>query len=206
MLSIWRYKQSVLMICLQYNVYTPPETTSTCQVSCAQCHSPLGTSDATDINSSDRIRKSRLAVTAHFSSESAKSHSYEKWFTSYLLRSLESQGVRKFIVQYQGDQAAALKFWVFTPTLTVSSSAARTSKPLQVAKVMWQDCELPSVASEELNAQRLSEGDIEIPDFEYRELVDLLKSGSQLLPETARVFQQWRVSLLRRFDNADIDG
>jgi len=66
-------------------------------------------------------------------------------------------------------------------------------------KVMWQDCEPGEAESEKLNAQQLSEGDIDVPEHEFQELISALKSSGLLLPENARSFQQWRVGLLSQF-------
>ena len=121
-----------------------------------------------------------------------------------MLHSLESQGVRKFTVQCRGERTAALKLWVFSPNLAISSSASETPEPMQVMKVMWQDCPPNAAVSDGMNAQSLSEGDIDIPDYEFQELLKALQSSALLLPENARVFQAWRVSLLRRFTDEDL--
>ena len=167
------------------------------QVSCTQCGSPLGTSDNPDAYDAYRLRKPQLAISS--AGTCPVSYPYEKWFTSHLLHCLESQGVRKFIVRRQSAQPAAVKIWVFSPSLTISSSAAETNGPHQVMKVMWQDCEPGEAESEKLNAQQLSEGDIDVPEHEFQELISALKSSGLLLPENARSFQQWRVGLLSQF-------
>lgn len=68
-----------------------------------------------------------------------------------------------------------------------------------MVKVMWKSRD-PSTnpGHEAFNAQSLGEGDIEIPGFEMTALVKALEASSNLLPESGRTFQDWRVGLLRR--------
>ena len=151
------------------------------------------------------MRKSYLAMSVRSSSGPSVSYPYEKWFTRHLLHSLESQGVRKFVIR-RSTGAAALRMWVFSPDLTISSSVAEDSGPVRVMKVMWQPCDADMAGSDKLDAQRLSEGDIELAGYEFEDLEKVLQESSKLLPESGRVFQDWRVVLLRRFTAADLYG
>jgi hypothetical protein len=71
-----------------------------------------------------------------------------------------------------------------------------------VAKVLWRTAPAQSRDSR-LDTQSMSEGEIEMPGFEFEALEIALESGVGLLPESARSFQEWRVAVLERFGVED---
>lgn len=99
-----------------------------------------------------------------------------------------------------------MKLWLFSPDLSMSSSAWQDGKPVKVAKILWQDCKKPSAAAEQLNSRTLQEKEIQLPQWEFDELRSLLESSAQALWRTGRHFQDWHVGLLERFTSADIAG
>ena len=121
-----------------------------------------------------------------------------------MLSSIDCQGVRKFAVQDNRDSSRSLRVWVFTPDMTISSSATNTAQPLRVVKVFWQDCDLSSQDTGALNRQMLAEGELELPPDEMQELRVKLAASAELLPIGARKFQDWNVALLPRFTRADL--
>ena len=97
-----------------------------------------------------------------------------------------------------------MQLWLFATDLTVSSSTSDKLEPLHVVKMMYRDAAEDSDVSGRLNAVALSEGEVELPRDELRELKDKLEKSAALLPQKARVFQDWRVGLLRRFTESDV--
>lgn len=152
-----------------------------------------------------RLRKPYLALTVP-GTETATMYPTEKWLSCLLLSAIESQGVRKFVVHAQPASGVALKIWIFTPDLNVSSSAAREpEQPIRVAKVLWNDCPTPPTGAERMNGQTLSEGEIELPNQEVDKLRSCLEASAVWLPQGARIFQSWNVGLLKRFTRVDVE-
>lgn len=115
---------------------------------------------------------------------------------------MDNQGLRKFVVTSRTPSQQSLLVWLFAPDLNISSSAARNDTPLRVSKILWK---LAPEQSQDgrLNEQSMSEGEIEVPDFELAALRQCLEKSIVLLPESARTFQDWNVALLERFTMSD---
>ena len=114
---------------------------------------------------------------------------------------MENQGVRKLTVH---DTATSLKLWIFTPDLTVSTSARASVEPIRVAKILWKDCVESADIDDRLNGTTLSEGELMLWQDDLVLLREKLKQGGDLLPEGARRFQDWNVGLLERFTREDL--
>lgn len=167
---------------------------------CATCHSNIGTVHYTD--EAYKLRKSQLALSpdadsAYVSFESAK------WLACHLLSSMETQGVRKFRIQC-GQHMAGLKVWIFTPDITISSSAADVSDPIRAVKILWTDSQETMKESGALTRQALSEGEMELASDEFEDLRQALVKSAYILPENARKFQAWHVAMLPRFTASDV--
>ncbi|EME88953.1 uncharacterized protein MYCFIDRAFT_129187 [Pseudocercospora fijiensis CIRAD86] len=145
-----------------------------------------------------KVRKQHLSLS---SSPSHRSASYppEKWLACLLLASIDTQGVRKFTVRSSTSDHIALKLWIFTPDINVSSSTTTASAPIRAVKIFWQDWTLASDDIGALNRQALMEGELELPPQEMDQLRDKLMQSKSMLPEPARKFQDWNVALLPRF-------
>ncbi|KAM3419143.1 hypothetical protein BST61_g5088 [Cercospora zeina] len=176
------------------------EGTTGAQLACTSCSTILG-----HIHTSGgyKLRKMHLALTTSANSTSI-SYEAEKWWSCLLLSSIECQGVRKFTAQSTTSSSQGLKLWVFTPDVTVSTSALDTPEPVRAAKVFWQDCDLSSQDIGALNQQALAEGELELPPGEMEELRAKLEKSARLLPSNARKFQEWNVALLPRFVDTDV--
>ncbi|KAF7192559.1 Uncharacterized protein HII31_06106, partial [Pseudocercospora fuligena] len=162
---------------------------------CATCNTIVG---HVHTSGGYKLQKQHLSLSASPSHKSA-SYSPEKWLACLLLASIDTQGVRKFTVRSTTSDHVALKLWIFTPDINVSSSAAIASEPMRAVKVFWQDCTLLSDDIGALNRQALMEGELELPPQEMDQLRDKLMRSKFVLPEPARKFQNWDVALLPRF-------
>ena len=92
--------------------------------------------------------------------------------------------------------------WLFAPDLNIASSAAAHDEPLRVTKILWKSAQAQRQDTL-LDKQSMTEGEIEIPDFEFEALRSLLERSAILLPESAQQFQEWNVALLERFVASD---
>ncbi|EME48797.1 hypothetical protein DOTSEDRAFT_162591 [Dothistroma septosporum NZE10] len=171
------------------------------QLLCCNCDTCIG-----HVHFSTGGYKLRKAYTSLSTAVEAPFVSYEseKWLACQLLTSMETQGVRKFTIRSHRNTELALKAWIFTPDINVSSSAASDDRPVRALKLLSSECTAYTEQTGALNRQTMSEGELELRETEMRSLRDLLVKSSSLLPESARKFQSWNVSLLRRFTDADI--
>ncbi len=147
------------------------------------------------------MRKSQLALSTSDKLR-AVSFSEEKWLSCQLLSATEDQGVRKFVVH--GPGKPALRLWIFTPDLSVSSSLLSSTDYVRVVKVMWQGVTAPHGGSQRFNGAALYEGELKLHGDELVSLRRILDESGRMLPEEARTFQEWHVGLLRRFTKDDI--
>jgi hypothetical protein len=117
---------------------------------------------------------------------------------------MENKGVRKFFVRLRSPLEKTLKLWIFTPDLTVSSSALSSTEPVRVVKVLWRNEDSSDVAGpERLTSAALAEDELRMSDEETSLLCSRLEQSARLFPAGARKFQDWNVGLLERFTSAD---
>lgn len=199
---------TVAYIQLQFNAnvcslqtYSPSTEDELLQ--CSSCHQLLG-----QLHKSSgglKLRKACLSLSRTGDSPLV-SYSAEKWLSCHLLSSIDSQGVRKFTITSTTSDSAALKLWIFTPDINVSSSAAKDSEPIRAVKILWLDSTVSPEAAGKLNREALSEGEMELPASEMDLLRGTLVQSVNLLPEGARKFQSWNVALLPRFKSDEVDS
>lgn len=165
---------------------------------CSSCDTPLGTLDG----GTSSYKLAKLAISVSHGTEQLQSLSITKWLSCHLLSAMDNQGLRRIIVTSGTGMHKALVLWLFTPDLGISSSASPANGPLRVTKILWKPAPT-QVQEARLDAQSLSEGEIEMPEFELDALRRSLEDSAVLLPEEARNFQDWKVALLERFTEED---
>ncbi len=150
-----------------------------------------------------RLRKLNLSVSPN-NSGGFSSYDKQKWLACLLLCAMDTRGVRKFSVRHQD---MAFKLWLFTPDLTVSSSASKSPEPMRATKVLWQDIDASDDTGPELlTAASLTEDELRLTKDEAQILRRLLEDSAGMLPPGARTFQdKWNVGLLERFTANDMD-
>jgi hypothetical protein len=163
-------------------------------LNCSSCDAILGTLDVA--TSSYKLFK--LALSTSSNNDHRQSFDTSKWLSCHLLTSMDNQGLRKFVVTSDQASNPPLLVWLFTPDLNIASSATPQDTPLRVTKILWM---LAPVQPQDarLDKQSMSEGEIEMPQFEFDALKRSLEQSAVLLPESARRFQEWNVALLERF-------
>lgn len=174
------------------------DTTAQNALVCSSCNTPLGTLDS--VTNSYKLAK--LALSVSHGAERLQSFSATKWLSCHLLSAMDDQGLRRFIVTSKTGTHKALLLWLFTPDLGIASSASPANGPLRVTKVLWKQASAEAQEAR-LDAHSLSEGEIEMPGFELDALRQSLEDSAALLPEQARLFQDWKVALLERFTEED---
>ncbi|GAB1741929.1 hypothetical protein NU219Hw_g7332t1, partial [Hortaea werneckii] len=184
---------------------------------CITCNTNLGNFDTN--THSHRLGKQSLCISATATS-TPKSHATELWLSCHLLTSADTQGVRKFKVYRHHDGTAeepprqsptvpnALQIWLFATDLVISSSTSPIPGPLPVLKILYKRVDVPpaEASTGRLDAQALSEGELELPRQEWEFLDELLRGSAVLLPSRARAFQDWEVGVLRRFTRDAVEG
>ncbi|CAK4028225.1 Hypothetical predicted protein [Lecanosticta acicola] len=190
--------------CSNVAIFTPSSNTTVNvdSIQCTSCSTPIGR-----IHSSSegyKIRKLHLSVSTARDCAMA-SFDIQRWLACHLLSSMESQGVRKFTIQKINGGELVLKLWIFTPDISISSSAAKDAEPIRCTKILWKDDIAAPSESGALNRQALAEGELELPSDEMQLLRELLAQSAALLPQSAKTFQSWNVALLQRFTRAEGD-
>jgi hypothetical protein len=164
-------------------------------LNCSSCDAIIGALDAT--TSSYKLSKLALSI-SHKDDDKKQSFDATKWLSCHLLNSMDNQGLRKFVVTADPGSKPSLLIWLFAPDLNIASSATAHDTPLRVTKILWKSA--PAQRQDTLlDKQSMTEGEIEVPGFEFEGLKCSLDQSAKLLPESARRFQDWNVALLERF-------
>lgn len=185
-------------------------------LNCSRCNASIGHIHS----SSEGYKLRKLALFLSLSSQlPSKSFEPEKWLACHLLSSIETQGVRKFLIRpspISNDPSSPMRIWIFNPDINISSSASAESKPMRAVKIFWKDAESQNSSTADggevndnegkLDRQTLSEGEIELPIEEFKTLKAAFLKSAGLLPEGSKMFQEeWRVALLPRFVHTDVE-
>ena len=76
------------------------------------------------------------------------------------------------------------------------TSSSRLSRPKRAARILFKDHFRLGGASIECNPNI---EDLQLPVDTFREVANRLAQSNELLPESARILQGWRVGFLGRF-------
>ncbi|OJZ86858.1 hypothetical protein ASPFODRAFT_134887 [Aspergillus luchuensis CBS 106.47] len=187
---------------------TEPENKTTI-LTCKSCTTQLGLPDP--IANGYRLFKTSLSANTPSSSssqhnppeESWESHPPETILTAQLLELIERESYRRFVIHCGAKEG--LLIWPFNPSLRYSTTSASHSTAAQLAmKVFYQHIDdVEEVLHPEAGkgSQSLAIEEVRLPGEEaYRELVGVLEERNGMLPASARVFREWRVGLLWRFE------
>lgn len=167
---------------------------------CKACGASVGLIDVD--TQGYRLLKHALAVSG---AAGYNQHAFDeaKWISCRLLTSQASQGVNKFVLRCRSDQIKPLYIWIFTPDLAISSSTTAKFGPLRVMRIYWKDVPHDHDNSR-LDAQGLSEGELEVPSFELEMLRACLEESAKILPQNVLRLPGWQVGLLERFCVSDV--
>ncbi|RDH27766.1 ubiquitin-conjugating enzyme E2-binding protein [Aspergillus welwitschiae] len=188
---------------------TQPDTdTEPTILTCTTCTTQLGLPDP--IANGYRLFKTSLSANTTSSSEDNdppeetwESHPPETILTAQLLELIERESYRRFVIHCGAK--AGLLIWPFNPSLRYSTTSASHSTAAQLAmKVFYQHVDnVEEILHPEVGKgnQSLAIEEVRLPGEQaYRELVEVLEARNAMLPASARVFREWRVGLLWRFE------
>lgn len=127
-------------------------------------------------------------------------HPTETIVAAQLLELIERESARRFVVHC--GQKSGLVLWVFNPDMRYSnSSAGRTIMAQQAMKVFYQKSpDVDELLHPEIgNPSPLSVEELELPSMIFEAMSQALTGSNEMLPLSARRFNEWNVGLLSRF-------
>lgn len=185
---------------------------------CESCNTIVGMEDPS-VNGW-RLLKAMVSLNTAKRSETDEtkweSHPTEMIVAAQLLELIERESARRFVV-HCGQKTGLLvrrclilvkpvtnqsKLWVFNPDLRYSnSSSGHNVSAQQAMKVFFQvTCDVDTLLNRDLGKPSpLSVEELELPNMVFDALDNALQSSNQMLPLSARTFNEWQVGLLSRF-------
>lgn len=99
----------------------------------------------------------------------------------------------------------SVQLWVFNPDFRYSSSSAEHTVSSQRAmKVLFQEIgDVDGILNPGLGSSSLSLEEVRVPESAYEAVERDLKARNEMLPASARVFREWRVGALHRFERCE---
>ncbi|KAJ5530958.1 hypothetical protein N7527_004351 [Penicillium freii] len=170
---------------------------------CANCNSIIGMEDP--IAKGWRLLKANVSLnTSSLSHEAGLAkwevHPTETIVAAQLLELIERESARRFVVHC--GQKSGLVLWVFNPDMRYSnSSAGRSIMAQQAMKVFYQKSpDVDELLHPEIgNPSPLSVEELELPSMIFEAMSQALTGSNEMLPFSARRFNEWNVGLLSRF-------
>ncbi|KZN87048.1 Uncharacterized protein EN45_056040 [Penicillium chrysogenum] len=127
-------------------------------------------------------------------------HPTETIVAAQLLELIERESARRFVVHC--GQKSGLVLWVFNPDMRYSNSSAGCAIMAQQAmKVFYQTSpDVDELLHPELgHPSPLSVEELELPSMIFEAMSQALTKSNEMLPLSARRFNEWKVGLLSRF-------
>ncbi|KAL1961794.1 hypothetical protein VTN77DRAFT_1044 [Rasamsonia byssochlamydoides] len=121
--------------------------------------------------------------------------------SAQLLEMIQREGVRRFVI-HAGERDGML-LWVFNPDLRYSScSVDHSIMARRALKVFYQDVTDVErlLEPEKGRPAPISLEELFLPMNIFTEVVDALRRSNGILPMSARVFREWNVGFLSRFE------
>ncbi|KAJ5930615.1 hypothetical protein N7466_006108 [Penicillium verhagenii] len=171
---------------------------------CVSCNAIIGMEDPSA--NGWRLMKANVSLNTNevdSVEEHWQSHPTELIVAAQLLELIERESARRFVVHF--GQKSGLLLWVFNPDLRYSNSNSGHSISAQQAmKVLFQTTEdVDSMLNRDMGRPSpLSLEELELPSMIYQALWIALTRSNQMLPLSARNFNEWTVGLLDRYSRA----
>ncbi len=158
---------------------------------CKHCNTLLGSVNEHEVGY--RIWKSRVTLLQD-PDALTESHDSAIFIAAQLLHLIESSIARKVMVH--GNANGGLLCWIFNPDIYYSSSK-RGPTVHRAMKVFYKEVQDPLLMLDKHNS---TFEELVLPMPELAELKTTLQSSAQVLPQSARTFQDWQVGLLDRYE------
>ncbi|KAJ5210493.1 Ubiquitin-conjugating enzyme E2C-binding protein [Penicillium cf. griseofulvum] len=170
---------------------------------CTNCNAIIGMEDPTA--KGWRLLKSNVSLNTNSPSCEAdianwEVHPTETIVAAQLLELIERESARRFVVHC--GQKSGLVLWVFNPDIRYSNSSPGCSIMAQQAmKVFYQkSADVDELLHPEIgNPSPLSVEELELPSMTFEAMSQALTRSNEMLPLSARRFNEWDVGLLGRF-------
>ncbi|CAG8910125.1 unnamed protein product [Penicillium egyptiacum] len=167
---------------------------------CANCNAIIGMEDP--IAQGWRLLKASVSLNTSCEADVAKweVHPTETIVAAQLLELIERESARRFVVHC--GQKSGLVLWVFNPDMRYSNSSAGCSIMAQQAmKVFYQKSpDVDELLHPEIgNPSPLSVEELELPSMIFEAMSQALTNSNEMLPLSARRFNEWHVGLLSRY-------
>ncbi len=152
------------------------------------------------MDESYRLYKSRLAVVSEPGQAPEKYHA-AIFLAAQLLYLIESSITRKIVVHADNPgepntEHAGLLLWIFNPDIYYSSSK-RGPTAYRAIKVFYKTLQSPE---EFLDSNQSTVEELVVPQEDFVEFRQTLQESTNILPDSARSFQDWQVGLLDRWE------
>lgn len=95
------------------------------------------------------------------------------------------------------NKADGLLCWIFNPDIYYTSSQ-RGPTVHRAMKVFYKKTDEPLKL---LDAHQSTLEELALPEQEFFQLAQALEDSAQILPQSARTFQEWQVGLLDRYES-----
>ncbi|OQE18964.1 hypothetical protein PENFLA_c020G02284 [Penicillium flavigenum] len=170
---------------------------------CANCNAIIGMEDP--VAKGCRLLKASVSLNTKSPSCEAdvskwEVHPTETIIAAQLLELIERESARRFVVHC--GQKSGLVLWVFNPDMRYSNSSAGCAIMAQQAmKVFYQTSpDVDVLLHPEIgHPSPLSVEELELPSMIFEAMSQALTKSNQMLPLSARRFNEWQVGLLSRF-------
>ncbi|KAE8351330.1 ubiquitin-conjugating enzyme E2-binding protein [Aspergillus coremiiformis] len=174
---------------------------------CENCDALIGVEDP--VAKGWRLFKTGLSVSRQSAEgenedPSWESHPMETVVAAQLLELIERENIRRFVLHC--GEGNGLFIWVFNPDMRYSNSCSDHSITAQRAmKILFQDV---TDVDEMLHpgrgkASSLSLEELQLPPGVLSAVSETLKRRNEMLPQSARVFREWKVGIMHRFDRSE---
>ncbi|KAJ9615395.1 hypothetical protein H2200_001470 [Cladophialophora chaetospira] len=165
---------------------------------CGSCKTRLGSK--VEGEESYRIYKSRLAVALEPGQDSEQ-YSAAIFLAAQLLSLIENSATRKVVVHTGSpgepeSEEDGLLLWIFNPDIYYSSSK-RGPTAYRAMKVFYQSLSGPERF---LDGHGSSHEELLVPKEDFVDFRNTLEQSTDILPDSARSFQDWHVGLLDRWE------
>ncbi|KAF7157546.1 hypothetical protein CNMCM6106_003353 [Aspergillus hiratsukae] len=181
-------------------VQPPPEETAQkkeISLNCSSCDATIGIEDA--VAQGWRLFKTGLSANISLPSSTWETHPIETIVAAQLLELIERESARRFVIHC--GRPNGLLLWVFNPDFRYSSSSAEHTVSSQRAmKVLFQEIGDVDGILNPSQGSSLSLEEVRVPESVYEAVERNLKARNEMLPASARVFREWRVGALHRFE------
>jgi ubiquitin-protein ligase E3 D len=131
---------------------------------------------------------------SHDLESEAEKHDSALFITAQLLHLIESNIGRKVVIHC--NKPDGLLCWIFNPDIYYTSSK-RGPTVHRAIKAFYKKIDEPLKL---LDDHQSTLEELALPEQEYKQLAEALQESAQILPLSARTFQDWQVGLLDRYE------